>query len=149
MNDIYFIKSGFVQRVKKLMRREGISPTKLVEMTNYNRSTFYRHTNLSSDDEPSPTDLLRLCTVLNTSLDYLLRGYGAEYVSNQKIGSMLKMMEKVYDEEQEAYGILFDMIMELPYEEVETITDVALLYKRDKQYKAELNKQSKRGFGSL
>lgn len=128
MKHFTFDKPKLVKRIKFLMKREGVKPGVLIEQTEYKRSTFYRHMNLSVDDLPGIEDLLKLSYVLNTSLDYLARGKGAAKVAHLQNETFFNTMKMFYNEEQEAYGILLSILTKLKYEKVEALTDKVVNY---------------------
>lgn len=128
MKEIKFDKTKYVQRLRRLIKREQVKIASLIETTAYKRSTFYRHLNLAVDDVPGVAELIKLSIALNTSLDYLATGSGAEKIAHLQFDEFQKTMKKLYSEELEAYGILINILMKLEYKQVETLVDVALAY---------------------
>lgn len=121
-------KHAFIRRVKSLMKRENLRPSELIKRSDYKKATFYVHMAFDKPQKPGIDELIRLSYALNTTIDYLARGKGASEVNHAESDKFYELVEKMYDVDREAYGILFSIILKLEYKNVEVLSDLALTF---------------------
>jgi len=106
-----FVKSRFLVTLNSLLESRLIDEREIYKKTSINRHTLSRILDEDKDAIPNCEQALELCTLLNTTINYLLEGKGPERASPDLANEMIDIMEAYSDHQRPDISIIIDTVI--------------------------------------